>query len=114
MPLHPRRPLLRVTTVQGTTIVRVAIDDLGEDSVHTVGEQLSRLVEGLDQPDLVVDMEEVRFLTSTALGKLLALHKRVRTAGGRLTLTGVAAPVYEVFRVTRLHEVLDVRPRLAS
>jgi anti-sigma B factor antagonist len=114
MPLQPRHPCLHVTAVQRTTIVRVATDDLGEDSVHTVGEQLSRLVEGLDHPDVVVDLEEVRFLTSTALGKLLALQKRVRAAGGRLRVTGVTDSVYEVFRVTRLHEVLDVRPLLAS
>ena len=114
MLLQPRRPLLHVTAVRKTTIARVVTDDLGEDAVHAVGEQLSRLVEGLDPLDLVVDLEDVRFLTSTALGKLLALHKRLRAAGGRLRLTGVGDPVYEVFRVTRLHEVLDVRPRLAS
>jgi anti-sigma B factor antagonist len=114
MPLQPRRPLLRVTAVKGTIIVRVAVDDLGEDSIYTVADQLGRLVDGLDQPDLVVDLEDVRYLTSTALGKLLALHKRVKAAGGRLTLMGVGDHVYEVFRVTRLHEILDVRPRLAS
>jgi anti-anti-sigma factor len=110
----PRRPFLRVTAVHRTTVVRIATDDLGEDRVYTVAEQLSRLVDGLDQPDLVVDLADLRYLTSTALGKLFALHKRVRAAGGWLTLTGVTQPVYEVFRVTRLHEVLDVRPRLAS
>jgi anti-sigma B factor antagonist len=114
MTLQPRRPSLHVTAVRRTTIVRVVTDDLGEDSVYAVTDQLSRLIDGLDRPDLVVDLEEVRFLTSTALGKLLALHKRLRAAGGRLRVTGVADPVYEVFRVTRLHEVLDVRPRLAS
>jgi anti-sigma B factor antagonist len=75
---------------------------------------LGRLVDGLSQPDLVVDLQDVRYLTSTALGKLVALHKRVKAAGGRLTLMGVGDHVYEVFRVTRLHEILDVRPRLAS
>jgi anti-anti-sigma regulatory factor len=43
------------------------------------------------------------------LGKLVGLHKRVRAAGGELTLLNVAGVVYEVFEVTRLHQFLDVR-----
>ena len=48
--------------------------------------------------------------TWAALGKFVALHKRVRAGGGRLALVNVVDTVYEVFAVTRLNQVLDVRP----
>jgi anti-anti-sigma factor len=60
-------------------------------------------------PRLWLDLARVRFLTSTVLGQLVGLHRRVRAAGGELTLLNVAGDVYEVFVVTRLHQLLDVR-----
>jgi anti-anti-sigma factor len=50
-------------------------------------------------------------LTSTGLGKLLVLLKRVRASGGQLAVDNAEPEVYEVFQVTRLVPVLDVRPR---
>ena len=60
---------------------------------------------------LGLDLGAVRFITARGLGRLLALHARLRAAGGRLTLFNVAGPVYEVFAVTHLTQVFDVRPR---
>jgi hypothetical protein len=38
----------------------------------------------------------------------------VRRRGGYLTVVNVPAAVYEIFRVTCLHQVLDVRPAQAG
>jgi anti-anti-sigma factor len=84
-------------------------------SGRLLGHELFRLVEGVARPRLRLDLARVRFLTSTVLGKLIALHKRVRSAGGELVLLNVAACVYEVFEVTRLHQFLEVRrPHMAA
>jgi CheY-like chemotaxis protein len=56
----------------------------------------------------------VKFLTAAALGKLVALHRQLRNAGGRLTLGNVRLLVYEVFRVVRLTQLLDIRPMSAK
>ena len=78
-------------------------------SGRLLGHELFRLVEGVARPRLRLDLGQVTFLTSTVLGKLVGLHKRVRAAGGELVLLNVAGGVYEVFAVTRLDQVLDVR-----
>jgi anti-sigma B factor antagonist len=110
MPLQPNRPLLQVQHVEDTTRVQVAAHELGESNAHAFREAVFHLVEEVCPPRLLLDLGEVTYLTSTALGTLVSLHKRVRAADGELIVTNVTAAVYELFQVTRLHQLLDVRP----
>ena len=114
MSLQPRPPLLLVENVDGATVVKVATADLGEPHIQAIREELFGLAAGLARPRLMLDLGEVRFLTSTALGAFVALHKRVTGTGGRLVLANVGDAVYEVFDVSRLTQVLDVRRREPS
>ena len=107
--LHRNAPLLQVAQAGEVTLATITTPELGELNVHAVAAELSRLVGGRTRPRLRLDLGQVRYLTSTALGRLVALHKRVRAAGGALVLANVTDPVYEVICLTRLHEVLDVR-----
>jgi anti-sigma B factor antagonist len=56
-----------------------------------------------------MDLGNVTYLNSSALGLLLRLHKRLRDRGGRLVVSNLAPQVYEVFEVTRLNTLLDIR-----
>src|SRR4051812_41831819 len=60
-------------------------------------------------PTLVLDLGAVAAPTAGGLGQLVGLHRRLRAGGGRLVLCNVGARAYEVFEVTRLTELLDVR-----
>jgi anti-sigma B factor antagonist len=120
MSLQPESNLLRVEHVAGVAVVKVVVSALDEANVQAIGEALFAVADSMACPRLRLDLAQVLFLTSTALGKLMALHKRVRAAGGHLALVNVYDHVYEVFDVTRLVQVLDVRrgpgdlPGLAS
>jgi anti-anti-sigma factor len=59
---------------------------------------------------LHLDFRDVRLVTASGLGQLVVLHQALRARGGRLTLGGLSAHLREVFEVTRLTRVLDVRP----
>jgi anti-sigma B factor antagonist len=110
MPLRPNRPPLRVEERDGLTVVKLTTDELGEENAGAVGEELSALAGRAAYPRLLLDLAEVRYLTSTGLGLFVALHHRARAAGGALSLANVSGPVREVFEVTRLTQLLDVRP----
>jgi anti-sigma B factor antagonist len=79
------------------------------DPEDTIARELAGLTDGLGERHLVLDFGEVRHIHSGELGTLIDLHKRVRAAGGRLTLTNVRPEVYEVFEVTRLTTFISVR-----
>src|SRR5207249_3696292 len=109
MPPEAPSPLLHVDAVSGVTVIRLAEDALREANVGQTGKRLFRLADDLGPRGLQLDLAAVQFLTSIGLGLLVALHKRVAAAGGRLTLTGVCPLVFEVIEVTRLTQLLDVR-----
>lgn len=105
---QPESGLFRVKEADGVTVVEVAAEDLDAAAAQAVGEWLFALADGLACPHLRLDMKQVLFLSSTAPGKLIALDRRVRAAGGRLALFDVQEMAYEVFNVTRLVWFLDV------
>jgi anti-anti-sigma factor len=108
MPSHPCHTLLEAAAVEGTAAVRILPQALDEVTAQAVGEQLLSLADGLGGGQLYLDLGNVRYLTSTMLAKLLALHKKLSAAGGRLRLHNLTPCAYEIFEVTRLTGVLDV------
>lgn len=59
--------------------------------------------------NLVVDLDDVGFLDSTALGVLVGVLKRVRTQEGELRLVCTQPRVLKVFEITRLDQAFDIR-----
>jgi anti-sigma B factor antagonist len=57
---------------------------------------------------IVVDLRDVVFLDSSALGVLVGGYKRASTMGGHLRVVCPAGPLAEVFRVTGLDRVLPL------
>jgi anti-anti-sigma factor len=58
---------------------------------------------------LLLDFAEVTFLNAAALGRLVALHGLLRDLGARLVLVNLSPYLRDVFEVTRLDLVLEIR-----
>lgn len=63
---------------------------------------------------LVLDLTDVDFVDSTGLGVLVGALKRVRAAGGDMTLVCARENLLELFRMTRLTAVFELFADLAS
>jgi anti-anti-sigma regulatory factor len=76
------------------------------------GEDLrpARLVAKEGRHALHLDLGNVVLPTAAGLGRLVALHRELRATGGQLVLCNVHDRVFEVLVLTRLTELLDVRP----
>jgi anti-anti-sigma factor len=114
MQLQPRERFFEVNTVGDVKWVRFTEEDLGDRHIHAIGEQLFLLADDVGKHKLHLDFGKVNFLTGGGLGKLITLHKKVERAGSQLALCNVDARLYEVFEVTRLTQILDVRPKRDS
>lgn len=57
-------------------------------------------------PRVLLDFSEVKHFSSEWLGKLIILHQRLGAMGGRLRLCGVSEDMRDVFRLTRLDQML--------
>ena len=106
--------LFEVETVDQVQVVKLNDTSLDESNIQAVGEQLLRLVDEPGPHTLHVDLGGVKYVGSMGLAKFIALHKKVKGLGGHLTLCNVDDPVYEVFQVTQLTRVLDVRRKAAG
>ena len=102
-------PPPRAEKSPGLVRVALATEHLSEGLLQSTGEWLFDLADSLADSRLELDMSQVGYLASESLGKLVALHRRVRNAKSKLVVTGVVPLVREVFEVTHLHRLLDIR-----
>lgn len=63
---------------------------------------------------LIADLGQVSFLDSTGLGALIGGLKRLREAGGSLTLVIIAPRILRLFQITGLTKVLAIQPSVAE
>jgi anti-anti-sigma factor len=96
----------RVTTVQLTKDAEY----LGSENASAVAEELFGLVGEANGSELLLDLQNVRYMTSTGLTVLLALRGKLHAAGGRLSLCNPSPQVVEVLDVTRLNTLFEVHP----
>jgi anti-sigma B factor antagonist len=83
---------------------------LDEVAIQELGSELFALVEVDNRKTILLDFEGVEFLSSAALGKLITFDRKVKTSKGRLKMCGIAPGILEVFQVTKLNKVFDIRP----
>jgi anti-anti-sigma factor len=98
---------LRDRTVLRFTGRRVVLDEHG---TRSAGDHLLALVGGLKAGRLLLDFGNVAYLNAATLGLLVLLHTRLQARGRRLIVCNLAPHLYEVFEVTNLHRLFDVRP----
>jgi anti-anti-sigma factor len=90
-----------------TTITFTAGKLDGEENF--IVRELKGLTEGLGKRLLFLDLKHVKSLSSAEVGSLLLLHKKLKTAGGQLTLVNLSAHLGEVFARIKLNALLDIR-----
>ena len=104
------RPL-RVGQVGAVTVVRFTTPEvLHADVIDSVGEALSALVEDEGRRRLVLDFADVRRVSSSLLGRLVALHRRLLALEGRMALCNLVPDVRRVFDLCQLPRLLHLCP----
>jgi anti-sigma B factor antagonist len=81
---------------------------LDESNIESIGRELLALLEERPQIKLLLDFENVQYLSSAALGKLITLNKRVAEGNGKLVLCSIRPQIYEVFQITKLNKIFDI------
>jgi anti-anti-sigma factor len=95
--------------VSHTTLLKIIDKALDGEKMQAIARRWHRPSNEPGRHRLRLDFAGVEFLTASALGHLVVLHKEAEAVGGRLTLYNVGAMVYEVFTATRLAGLLDVQ-----
>ncbi|MEJ5260473.1 MAG: STAS domain-containing protein [Anaerohalosphaeraceae bacterium] len=110
--MDQKSPNMTVEYVGQDVIVATLVDEkiLEESQIQALESSFLPLIEENQPIKLVVDFSQVRFLTSSVLGLLIRLSKKIYEAEGILRLCGIQPKIYEIFKITRLDKVFDIYP----
>jgi anti-sigma B factor antagonist len=106
--------VLRIQSLGSAIIATVACPELTHETSMRLQQQLDATLESSPASSLVLDLTTVSFVPSLALGILVGVNKRLRQADRRLFLVGLKPDILEVFSVTGLLKMFDVRPTVGE
>ncbi len=99
--------MFKAYDVEGFTVVVPE----GELDVTNSMEFRNRVVDdiiGSGKTKLIVDMSNVGYMDSSALGTIISLFKNCRMNGGTLALAGLVDSVRRLFSITALDKVVPI------
>jgi anti-anti-sigma factor len=99
---------LEVRHVHGVAVVRVLTAKINSDNVEAIGDALLALVEDPANRRMILNLSRVEFLFSTALGKIVALEKKLQAQRGTLRLCELRPIVRESLENAGLTVILRV------
>ncbi len=101
---------LDVSDIGDVTVVRFRDHKIVEEiSIQELGQELFQLVEVDKRKKLLLNFSTVDFLSSAALGKLITLERKIKASGGSLKLCLIRPEILEVFKITQLTKVFDIK-----
>jgi anti-sigma B factor antagonist len=68
------------------------------------------LIEQNPKIQLIIDFGYVKFLTSSVLGLLIRISKKVYETDGKLRLCSINPKILEIFKITRLDKIFEIYP----
>lgn len=101
---------LKISEVEDVTVVefrdRKILDDV---QIQEIGQEFADLVEVDKRRSILLNFSNVEFLSSSALGKLIGLDKQVKQQDGKLRMSNIRPEIMEVFTITRLNKLFDIK-----
>ena len=87
---------------------------LDETNIQQIGDEIGRLVDAKDNPQLLISFRNVDHLSSAALGTLITINNRVTGKGGKLCLSDIEGQIFEVFKITKLDRLFEIHDTAAE
>lgn len=106
-----KKSLARITVEDIDRVRVVNFNDrklLDAGTIEQFGCEIFSIVD-VDGVRFLLDFKGVEFLSSAALNKLIILDKMIKARGGRLVMCHLIHEVSEVFALTRLDKLFDIR-----
>lgn len=77
---------------------------------HNSGELKTQMLNLFEEGknNLIIDLQDVRFVDSSGLGSLVSGFKNASARSGNLKLCGLQPQVKSMFELTRLHRVFEI------
>jgi len=99
---------LLIQPLRDVTVVNFAdASILDAQQVQQIGDELYELVDKQARRKIILDFENVRFLSSSALGVLITLRRKSDQIKGKVVLCNLRDDLRKVFKITNLERMFE-------
>jgi len=103
------KPRISIQNVEkGTVITFVNEKILEETEIVALEHSIVPIIEQAEIPNIVLNFENVKFLSSAMLGLLIRMSKKIYQRNGQLNLCSINSKIFEIFKITRLDRVFEI------
>ena len=104
---------LEISELKKLVIITIKEERLDAHNANDLKAELLALFEQ-GKKNILIDLQDVRFIDSSGLGALVSGFKNAITNQGSLKLACLQPQVKSMFELTRLHRVFDIYPTPAD
>ena len=107
----------RIEVTQREKVIEVALLDteiLDESTINDISDSLFAVVEEHLPVKMLLNFSQVQHLSSSALGTLVRLNKRIQDTQGEFKLCRIHPSLREIFVITKLNKILDIHDEAAT
>ena len=97
------RDSIVVATVTETSLTE-------EDNIEQFGVELNQTIESYGTYWLALDLQHVKYMSSSAIGKLIGLHRNLHRHQGRLVISGVTGTIQNILQTAKLIDYFHIVP----
>lgn len=98
---------LNLEKINGCTVLFIKEERIDAHNSGELKEAILHLIEQ-GEVNVIVQLEQVRFIDSSGLGALLSGYKNAAAKSGKLALANMQQQVLSMFELTRLNRVFDI------
>lgn len=104
-------PRIEVTHQENVTIIDLLDEEILEEPViNSITESLFSVISDTPKINLLLSFSHVKHFSSSALGMLIRINKRVEESNGQLRLCEIQQTLYEIFTITKLNKLFEIHP----
>ena len=104
-------PKISVEYVEEIVIVALLEEKiLDQIQIQALHDSIFPVIDQHERINLVLDFSNVKFLSSSVLGLLIRISKKVYETAGQLCLCCIDKKIDEIFKITRLDQVFTIMP----
>lgn len=107
--MEPAEEIVFVERSPDETIVTFMEEKiLSPEQIQELQGRLMGLIEQAWTEKLVLDFCNVKGLSSSVIGLLLVIRKKIIEEKGRLQLRNISPTIYEVFKIMKMTEIFEI------
>ena len=100
-----------INRFEGDNVLIVYFQDvriIDDSRISSLGQELGELINNTSNSRIILNFQNVGFMSSAMIGKLVLFGKKCKDAKVKLRLCTIGDNVEEVFKLMRLNKVFDI------